>query len=171
MRTIVLIIVACRGNTARDVAPAPTPQVSRPAPVAAPPSDAPARGSLVEIEKDRILGQPIDVTYSCQRRVSDTRAEQVAEVLTTNGVYAGTIWGTAPDDVFISSIGSLLHYDGTGGAFTSVYSNGKTAGWCEGVKGDVWISARRGCRSSPQASARPSTTRSRSTPAVGWRDP
>jgi hypothetical protein len=54
------------------------------------------------------------------------------------GAYAGTIWGTAPNDVFVTSIGHLYHYDGT--TFSIIYSGTKTAGWYQGVKGDVWIS-------------------------------
>lgn len=54
------------------------------------------------------------------------------------GVYAGSIWGTAPDDVFFTTIGGVYHYAGT--SFAPVYTGGKTAGWYQGVKDDVWIS-------------------------------
>nr|HEX4314002.1 hypothetical protein [Kofleriaceae bacterium] len=53
------------------------------------------------------------------------------------GTFTGTIWGTGDDDVFVTTIGAIFHYDGN--AFTKIYS-GKTCGWYEGVKNDVWIS-------------------------------
>lgn len=53
------------------------------------------------------------------------------------GSYMGSIWGTAPDDIFVTSVGSIFHFDGT--AFSRIYSGGKTAAWYQGAPGDVWI--------------------------------
>jgi hypothetical protein len=60
---------------------------------------------------------------------------QVAQLLHM-GAYAGSIWGTDVDDVFITTIGGVIHYDGT--SFTQI-SNLTVAGYM-GVRGDVWIS-------------------------------
>ncbi len=75
------------------------------------------------------------VTTSGDGKVRQFHDDQVVLTLMT-GTYNGEIWGTAPDDFFISSIGALLHYDGV--TFTKVFG-GKTVAGYQGVKNDVWI--------------------------------
>nr|HEX4314005.1 hypothetical protein [Kofleriaceae bacterium] len=65
-----------------------------------------------------------------------TQAGDVIDTFSTGG-FSGTIWGTADDDLFITTIGGVLHYDGS--AVTRIYA-GKTCGWYQGVQNDVWIS-------------------------------
>lgn len=53
-----------------------------------------------------------------------------------------TVWGTASDDIFFTTIGGVTHYDGT--TFRSIYQGTKTAAWYQGVKHDVWIGGSEG---------------------------
>ena len=60
------------------------------------------------------------------------------ELRTFPNIGGGAIWGTADDDLFLTGIGAVVHYDGT--SFTKIYQGSKTAGAFQGVKDDVWIS-------------------------------
>jgi hypothetical protein len=54
------------------------------------------------------------------------------------GCFLGAIWGTADDDFFLTTIGSIFHSNGS--TFTRLSTGGKTAAWYSGTPNDVWIS-------------------------------
>jgi hypothetical protein len=69
---------------------------------------------------------------------SVTRWHGGTSTVFATGSYMGSIWGTAADDIFVTTVAGLFHYDGSG--FARIYSGPATAGWYQGVKNDVWIS-------------------------------
>ncbi len=100
--------------------------------------------SIVDIDNSSGItldGVWVDPTGDAWVTASDgtiKRWHNGAATLYNVGTFAGSIWGTAPDDVFVTSIGALWHYDGT--TWQSIYSGGKTAGSYVGARRDVWIS-------------------------------
>jgi hypothetical protein len=49
-----------------------------------------------------------------------------------------SVWGTSSSDVFFTTIGSIVHYDGKQFAVTP-YGSTETAGSYQGVAGDTWV--------------------------------
>lgn len=58
------------------------------------------------------------------------------------GCFIGSIWGTATDDIFVTTIGGIYHFDGT--TFSPTYTAGTTAAWYQGTRRDTWVSGQGG---------------------------
>src|SRR5262249_34443396 len=61
------------------------------------------------------------------------------KLLSACNCFAGSVWGTASDDLFITTLPpGIVHYDGK--AFSQSYAGPSIAGSYQGVRDDVWVS-------------------------------